>query len=88
MADSGAARGWLQRLVRLYGIVVRESHRTTVGIIYSGLNREAAYREQAKLKRRVRLGWHIFHERGRDDGWMWPERAGIKLRILSSAGGC
>ena len=44
-AGSGAARGWLQRLVRLYGIVVWESHRSAVGIIYFGPNREATYRE-------------------------------------------
>ena len=36
-----AARGWLQRLVRLYGMVVRESHRTIWGVIYFGSNREA-----------------------------------------------
>ena len=36
-----AARGWLQRLVRLYGMVARESHRAIGGVIYFGLNREA-----------------------------------------------
>ena len=36
-----AARGWLQRLVRLYGMVARESHRAIGGVIYFGSNREA-----------------------------------------------
>ena len=36
-----AARGWLQRLVRLYGMVARESHRATGGVVYFGSNREA-----------------------------------------------
>ena len=36
-----AARGWLQRLVRLDWVVVRESHRATGGVVYFGSNREA-----------------------------------------------
>ena len=36
-----AARGWLQRLVRLDLVVVRESHRATGGVVYFGSNREA-----------------------------------------------
>ena len=36
-----AARGWLQRLVRLYGMVARESHRAIGGVVYLGSNREA-----------------------------------------------
>ena len=36
-----AARGWLQRLVRLYRLVVRESHRAIGDVIYFGSNREA-----------------------------------------------
>ena len=36
-----AARGWLQRLVRLDRVVVRESHRATGGVVYIGSNREA-----------------------------------------------
>ena len=36
-----AARGWLQRLVRLDLVVVRESHRATGGVVYFDSNREA-----------------------------------------------
>ena len=36
-----AARGWLQRLVRLYRLLVRESHQATGGVVYFGSNREA-----------------------------------------------
>ena len=36
-----AARGWLQRLVRLDWVVVRESHRATGGVVYFDSNREA-----------------------------------------------
>ena len=36
-----AARGWLQRLVRLYGMVARESHQAIGGVIYFGSNCEA-----------------------------------------------
>ena len=36
-----AARGWLQRLVRLDWVVVRESHPVTGGVVYFGSNREA-----------------------------------------------
>ena len=36
-----AARGWLQRLVRLDWVVVRGSHQATGGVVYFGSNREA-----------------------------------------------
>ena len=36
-----AAKGWLQRLVRLYRLLVRESHRAIWGVIYFGSNCEA-----------------------------------------------
>ena len=36
-----AAKGWLQRLVRLYRLLVRESHQATGGVVYFGSNREA-----------------------------------------------
>ena len=36
-----AARGWLQCLVRLYRLLVRESHRATGSVVYFGSNREA-----------------------------------------------
>ena len=36
-----AARGWLQRLVRLDWVVVRQSHPVTGGVVYFGSNREA-----------------------------------------------
>ena len=39
--ERSAARGWLQRLVRLYRLLVRESHQATGGVVYFGSNREA-----------------------------------------------
>ena len=39
--ERSAARGWLQHLVRLYRLLVRESHQATGGIVYFGSNREA-----------------------------------------------
>ena len=45
-----AARGWLQRLVRLYRLLVRERHQATGGVVYFGSNREATFMFQRILR--------------------------------------
>ena len=83
-----AAKGWLQRLVRLYRLLARESHRAIWGVIYFGSNCEATLMIGRIQREGFDLaGIYFTNAEGMRAGCGRNDR-GSRYEFFSSAGGC